>query len=60
VVCLRFDLVQRFESAFDVGDDVFGGDFPDESCGCVIPMFGRGGDRSTLCTLGDRHPTRRR
>jgi hypothetical protein len=24
MVCLRFDLVQRFASAFDLGDDVFG------------------------------------
>jgi hypothetical protein len=23
VVCLRFDLVQRFASAFELGDDVF-------------------------------------
>jgi hypothetical protein len=44
VVCLRFDLVQRFASAFDPGDDVFGGGFPDEWCGVVVPVFGPGGD----------------
>ena len=36
MVCLRFDLVQRFASAFYLGDDVVGGGFPDEWCGVLF------------------------
>src|SRR3954452_11240670 len=44
VVRLRFDLAEGFAAALDLGDDVFGGGFPDEWFGVGVPVFGPGGD----------------
>jgi hypothetical protein len=36
VVVPRFDLVQRFAAAFDVGNDVLGGDFQMNGVGLLF------------------------
>jgi len=51
VVRLRCDLVKGVASALDLGDDVFGGGFPDEWFRVGVPVLGPCGDGRT--EIGD-------